>query len=913
MKYGNAIHKILFAITGIAAGFPALHAGIDAEWRLHPAIDIDSNAYYTNSYSVNTNVLYMAEGERYLYALMSSQLKNSVYSGFEDYYYIPARFDKQEPGGVMTPLSSEYELSGVYAEDMAYALKGGYVVIAYSNGCIDILYDDGRLLSNKDYYDTAALNPTQFNLISLDAEEKYIFITTKLGYVKIDAATAEIVETRQLITQSELLSSGEQINFVTEAAGRTIIATNKTIYYINAGEKISSFADVHPLTTSAANCDASARLMNADGTLKSPNNLISGAGGMVYYVGPNSTAAGTGFSINAISLPAEDGEYARVINLFGETFSRTNQIGYVERYVCKYYGEGLLSPSRDGFTYSSNNNFYHVSIRDNAPADLTAAGIADFKSRVVEKIAKDLTHNAAVSLGDERDHRAASYDGKAYYFFRPQRGFEKRRAEASGATATWTDVEELREVNANAVKYPEYIHYIPGKGIYTVGFGGSYFRYGNYDFRTPGRSLYSNGKWEQHSQKHEDYALHAAMPQARGMVFDPADSRYYYATYPRLGLMRVNIEDKRDVFVWGYSGYNSAAVANIYKFFPSTSLWLRAPFSVPDFDADGTMWTFTENPIDVDNLILYYWSAEDRLASTTAADYEQHQMKGIKIPGSVVRWNSQTVAARHEKNRGLILFVMGTYVSEGSSLVYDTNCTPDDPTDDKVYYLDKLIDENGDSYSLNFTNRIFEDPEDGTFIVSDTRGLVTFSREDLMEDHVRIKRLMPRYADTGLTAHAGLTRSDCLGMAVDGEGRKWLTSTDAGVYVLSPDRNTLIAHFDSSNSPLEEDEAYGIAYNPETDSMFIGMKTGVAECALPGSENHSTLATVQATPGVVDPDYKGYVRVSGLSDGKVYEVLDENGLKAGELRSRGGVAQWEPAGMPSGVYTIGGASVIVLK
>lgn len=913
MKYGNAIHRILLAISGIAGGAMALQAGIDAEWRLHPAIDIDSNAYYTNSYSVNTNVLYMAEGERYLYALMSSQPKNSVYSGFEDQYYIPARFDKQEPGGMMIPLSSEYELSGLYAEDMAYALKGGYVVIAYSNGSIDILYDDGRLLSNKDYYDTAALNPTQFNLISLDAEERYIFITTKSGYVKVDAATAEIVEARQLLTKGEQLSSGEQINFVTEVDGRTIISTNKTIYYFNSGEKVSSLADVHPLTTSAANCDASARLMNSDGTLKSPKNLIAGAGGMVYYVGPNSTAAGTGFSVNAIALPAEDGEYARVINLFGETFSRTNQIGYVERYVCKYYGEGLFSPSRDGFTYSSNNNFYHVSIRENAPADLTAAGIADFKSRVVEKIAKDLTHNAAISLGDERDHRAASYDGKDYYFFRPQRGFEKRHAEVAGATATWTDAEGLREVNANAVKYPEYIHYVPGRGIFTVGCGDTYFRYGNFAYRTPGRSLYSNGKWEQHSQKHEDYALHQAMPQARGMVFDPADPRYYYATHPRLGLMRVNIEDKRDVFVWGYSGYNSAAVPNIYKFFPSTSEWLRAPFTIPDFDVDGTMWIFAEDLTDPGNLILYHWSAEDRMASKTATDYEQHQMTGIKIPGSVVRWNSQTVAAKHEKNHGLILFVFGSYTGEAPSLVYDTNCTPDDPSDDKVYYLDKLIDENGDSYSLNYTNRIFEDSEDGTFIISDTRGLLTFSREDLREDHVRVKRLMPRYADTGIAAHAGLTRSDCLGMAIDGEGRKWLTSTDAGVYVLSPDLSTVIEHFDSSNSPLEEDETYGIAYNPETESMFIGMKNGVAECALPGTENHSTLAKVQVTPAAVAPDYKGYVRVSGLSDGQAYEIMDESGVKVGELRSRGGVAQWEPAGMPSGVYTIGSASVIILK
>lgn len=904
------IKRGLMAIVMVGSSLGAM-AGLDVAWKMHPALDIDSNAFWSASYSVSNNVYCMAEGERYLYALISGYAFDKNYAYHNQYYFFPARMDKQDPEGCMEPLATTVNLSGLDAEAMEYAQKGKYVVIAYTNGCVDIIHDDGRILSNTDFLSNGAtLTYVKLDEISFDYEERNVYISTGTGFVKIDAQTGATLEKRDFANSTTADGSIDKIRFATETDGKVVMASETRLYCYDAAQAPETLTTEHLVKTASGKCDAINYLAQKTGSdyyVKNPYKLIAGKGGLLYYVGPNSTSNSGGFSLNAIRLPQGDNSVARVINLAGGAFSYTNNMGYNTRYRAKSLLESLVTNTRDGFMFSSHNIFYNVKSNTVEPTNEEAAGISAFKSEVLTQYQKDMTANPDVAKGNEHVKTAATFDGESYYIFRPQEGFQKRTVSGSGNATSWANSEPLRKVNAHACMYAETIGYHPGAGLYVASRGYSY-EYGTaHTYQTSGNAVYKNGKWEQKSLKHTSMDLHRKFCYPYGMVVDPCDPQYYFTTQAFNGLARINLEDQKDVMIFTYQGNANINSSDLYVGAIPRSGYFTAPYTEPGFDADGRMWSFSMRADD--GLSLMWWDKEDRLATRSKSDYASHPIKWVELEkGYTNIFVGKTVAGQMEKNRNLLAFV-NSHNYDGS-MFYDHNGTPEDVSDDKLYSLANLVDENGDKYTKNYVRFAMEDPYDGAWIIGDDYGVFTVNREDMREDEVKMTRLL---SGSSVGIAAGLILGGAKDIAIDGEGRKWITGVEGGVYVVSADRKELVAMFNSDNSILPEGGCYDVEYNPETNSMFIGTTMGIIECMLPGSEGFAGSKGLNITPNMVNPHYMGYVRVSGMDDSRVYTLEDEEGNVVRELKSRNGVVEFDPSGLARGVYRISGENFVVNK
>ena len=104
------------------------------------------------------------------------------------------RYDKE--GDELIPLNSQTYLSGNVASAVDYNYDKGYLLVAYSDGNIDMLYEDGRLVNLPGLMLSSSDLKKNINSITFYPEENKVFLATDFGYVTIDDKKGEISSSR---------------------------------------------------------------------------------------------------------------------------------------------------------------------------------------------------------------------------------------------------------------------------------------------------------------------------------------------------------------------------------------------------------------------------------------------------------------------------------------------------------------------------------------------------------------------------------------------------------------------------------------------------------------------------------------------------------------------------------------------
>ena len=128
----------------------------------------------------------------------------------------------------------------------------------------------------------------------------------------------------------------------------------------------------------------------------------------------------------------------------------------------------------------------------------------------------------------------------------------------------------------------------------------------------------------------------------------------------------------------------------------------------------------------------------------------------------------------------------------------------------------------------------------------------------------------------------------------DNQGRKWFSTTGAGLVCTSSDGRNVLGEFTTDNSLIPSNNVYSAAYNPATNSIMVSTECGMAEFFPSGSSRaDSDKLEVRAYPNPVTPDYYGYVNIDGLPDGVLVKVVDAAGGLVRELGiAESGSIQW---------------------
>ncbi|WP_038028414.1 type IX secretion system anionic LPS delivery protein PorZ [Thermonema rossianum] len=147
-----------------------------------------------------------------------------------------------------------------------------------------------------------------------------------------------------------------------------------------------------------------------------------------------------------------------------------------------------------------------------------------------------------------------------------------------------------------------------------------------------------------------------------------------------------------------------------------------------------------------------------------------------------------------------------------------------------------------------------------------------------------------------------------LDIMIDPANRKWM-STEQGVFVFDENIDRLIYRFQSSNSPLLDDEVRRMVLFESTGEVFFLTAAGLCSFREGVTAAGNRFEALRVFPNPVRPGFGGQVAVEGLARNAWVKIVNVRGALIYEGRAAGGTFVWdtrslngEPA--PTGVYLI---------
>jgi ligand-binding sensor domain-containing protein len=142
---------------------------------------------------------------------------------------------------------------------------------------------------------------------------------------------------------------------------------------------------------------------------------------------------------------------------------------------------------------------------------------------------------------------------------------------------------------------------------------------------------------------------------------------------------------------------------------------------------------------------------------------------------------------------------------------------------------------------------------------------------------------------------------------VDGGNRKWMSTANAGLVLLSPDGTQIIAQYNEDNSPLISNTIFDIEINQQTGELYIVTDKGLVSFRIDATYEDATYETLNVFPNPVKPDYFGPITIQGIRYNSDVKVTDAAGNLIYKTQSNGGTATWNGQNLngekvPTGVY-----------
>lgn len=370
------------------------------------------------------------------------------------------------------------------------------------------------------------------------------------------------------------------------------------------------------------------------------------------------------------------------------------------------------------------------------------------------------------------------------------------------------------------------------------------------------------------------------------IVQDPADASHHWVASAASGLYEF-----RDFKAVAHYGAANSPLTSILPTNQRSEYYVRV--TGLSYDDDGNLWMLN-NGCDTIVRILRpdgSWLAYhyDEIASYPTLDHVYFDRRGWA-------WiNSRR----------------GTGISSAGFLVVNTNGTVGTQRDDTHRFISTFSNQDGTSYSPILFNCFAED-HDGAMWMGCNRGLfVSYDPASVFDSDFCLTQIkVARNDGTGLADYL-LSDVDVSCICVDGGNRKWIGTSDNGVYLISADGQETLHHFTSDNSSLVGDAIYDINIDGETGEVFFATDAGIcsyiADATTPADSWDED--NVKVYPNPVRPEYSGPITVNGLMADSDVKIVNAAGRLVNRGTSVGGTYTWDgclPTGKrcASGVYFV---------
>ena len=253
-------------------------------------------------------------------------------------------------------------------------------------------------------------------------------------------------------------------------------------------------------------------------------------------------------------------------------------------------------------------------------------------------------------------------------------------------------------------------------------------------------------------------------------------------------------------------------------------------------------------------------------------------------------------------SRGLLWFVNDNYLKP-SFFNYNINSNILTP-------YTSFVNEDGTSLTIGFCQCITEDKNNNIWIGTNIGPLILETDQITADNPILTQVKVPRNDGTNYADYL-LSGVSIKSIVVDKNNRKWMGTSDNGLYLIAADNITTLAHFTKDNSSLLSNNILSLAINDDTGEIFIGTDLGL--CSYTGNisdgGNGMTKDNVWAYPNPVRPDYTGAITVTGLENGASVKIVTSNGALVNEGIAANGEYKWyglnkDGKRVASGIYMV---------
>lgn len=441
-----------------------------------------------------------------------------------------------------------------------------------------------------------------------------------------------------------------------------------------------------------------------------------------------------------------------------------------------------------------------------------------------------------------------------------------RRKSATSPSEAWQDIYPDGPFSAGASKV------WAKNGYIWLAHGGRDYNKWYPTVNTDGFSSFRNDSWR--NWKWDINALQPASPEyladAIDIVRDDEAKETWVGMYYG-GLIKVSDDDKLTLFKWGYLGQNTDGDTASYRVTgvvldDKRNLWITQsqvlqPLRVKTVDGQ---W------------INYTLGGIRHLASLAIDDIGQ-------------KW----MAVGNNMTGGLVIF--------------NDNNTLEDKNDDKFIILRK--GEGVGNLPSDAVNTIAKD-KDGTMWIGTESGIgIVSCIGNIQTSGICDATLRPLVSKGFNFANYMFDGVAVKSIAIDAGNRKWI-GTNAGLFLLSADGESIVEAFNESNSPLLSNLVINVSIDPITGVVYISTDKGL--CSFGGSAVEAPAAVSSdlfVFPNPVPSGFGGMISIKGMTAASNVKITDINGQLVFQGTSNGGQFSWNGKDylgrkVQSGVYLV---------
>lgn len=352
----------------------------------------------------------------------------------------------------------------------------------------------------------------------------------------------------------------------------------------------------------------------------------------------------------------------------------------------------------------------------------------------------------------------------------------------------------------------------------------------------------------------------------------------------------------------------------IYKFRDGKQIgkydWNNSPFKRDysccvlelAFDSYNNLWCYGINASDF--VIAVLPASKRKFDNTTVDDWVVIDIEDF---GTYDTWNAVILPCKSRESRNVTLIAEGW--NEFKFAVYDTGGTMESISDDRYRVIDEFVDQDGKVYSSLAVTCMVEDSDGSVWLGSDEGVFIIRRPVDMLNSGTTVEHVKVSRNDGSGYADYLLDGIKISSISIDASGRKWISTTSDGIYLVARDGREIVEHFTTGNSDIPTDEINVVLCSDIDNTVYAGTRYGVSCYGADFAPVADDFFNVTVYPNPVRPDYSGPVTIEGLSERSLVKIGDASVNIFFQGRPEGGMLTWnccDRSGkrVTSGVYYV---------